>query len=82
LAGPGIGCLNKRRMEEKIRRGGNSADITIHEWLHTLQGQKINGRVLPSPDENGRYGFSTPDGQGPDGVDVWHKWYEFVLRWE
>jgi hypothetical protein len=80
LAGPGKGCLSKQRMQEKLDQGGDSADISIHEWLHTIEGLKIGGRTLPSPDNNGAYGFDRASGWGGDGKKTWHDWYRFILR--
>jgi len=28
------------------KRADRSADISLHEWMHTIFGQKINGREL------------------------------------
>jgi hypothetical protein len=80
LAGPGKGCLSKQSMQEKLDQGGDSADISIHEWLHTIEGLKIGGRTLPSPDNNGAYGFGMASGRGGDGKATWHDWYRFILR--
>jgi len=80
LAGPGKGCLSKQRMQEKLDQGGDSADISIHEWLHTIEGLEIGGRTLPSPDNNDRYGFDWARGRGGDGKETWHDWYRFILR--
>lgn len=78
-AGPGAGCVSKSRMEKKECNGGNSADITIHEWLHTISGQPFHGRTLHHPHDNAIHGF--PNGtKGPDGEDQWYDWYTFILR--
>ena len=79
LAGRGRGCLSKKEMEKKARKGENSADITIHEWLHTIQGQEVNGRCLPNP-HCAPPEFSCPDRKGPDGQPVWYRWYKHILR--
>lgn len=42
------GCLSAQALKEKRSRGRNPADITVHEWIHTLQGLHINGRPVPS----------------------------------
>lgn len=57
FAGPVMGCLSKQRMKDKINRHGNSANITIHEWLHTLCGKEINGRIIPFVDDNKKMVF-------------------------
>ncbi len=75
-------CVSKREMEKKARRGGNSAEITVHEWLHTIVGRTINGREIPNPDCNACYGFGEPSGKGPDGEEQWHDWYRYMLRAE
>jgi len=71
-AGPEKGCLSKRKLEEK---GPKSADITIHEWLHTIAGKEIGGRRLPNPDNAQAYRFRCPDANGE-----WHCWYKHILR--
>lgn len=79
-AGPGRGCLSKQRMKDKASRGGNSANITIHEWLHTIEGLMINGKSIPHPHSNSSYGFPYPSGKDVDGEDTWYEWYKFILR--
>ncbi|NVM22500.1 MAG: hypothetical protein HWN68_12050 [Desulfobacterales bacterium] len=72
-AGPEKGCLSKRKLEEK---GPKSADITIHEWIHTIVGKEINGRRIPNPDDRTRpEEFKYPDANGQ-----WHHWYKYILR--
>jgi hypothetical protein len=78
LAGPGRGCLNKKLMLEMIGRGGNSANITIHEWLHTIQDQNVNGWNIPPADSSADYGFRDPSGYD-HGSPTWHEWYRFAL---
>ena len=80
-AGPVMGCLSKQRLEDKRARGGNSADISLHEWMHTLYGQKINGREIGWLHANPQFGFSDPDCLDACGDGIWHKWYAFLLRW-
>jgi len=67
-------CVSKQRLEEQVER---SADITIHEWLHTLEGKELNGRTLPCPDdrEGLQFEWLNADGQ-------WYAWYTHILRWE
>lgn len=79
-AGPGKGCVCKPKMKEKIRAGGDSAEITIHEWLHTIEGKEINGRKLPSPDDRTDPGFVESTVRGPDGEIQWLDWYRYLLR--
>jgi hypothetical protein len=79
-AGRVQGCLSKQRMEKKRMAGADSADITIHEWLHTIEGLEINGRMIPHPHLNASFGFPNPSGRGPDGGDTWHSWYRYELR--
>lgn len=80
-AGPGAGCLSKQRLEEKARKGGNSADISLHEWMHTIMGRKINGRELGWLHDNPQFGFADPDYVDKAGDGVWHRWYKYYLRW-
>ena len=80
-AGPGSGCVSKGAILRKRHNRGDSADITIHEWLHTLQGQHIGVRSLPSPHNNGAYPeYGSPSGHSLDGDQTWHAWYRFLLR--
>jgi len=78
-AGPGKGCVCKPRMEQKIRNGGDSAEITIHEWLHTIAGETINGRTIPDPDCKEGHRFRK---EGPDGEPQWLDWYRYMPRAE
>jgi hypothetical protein len=82
LAGTTSGCLCKQHMVEMIKRGENSANITIHEWLHTICGQDIDGWRVPYVDSSREYGFSNPSGQHVAGSETWHEWYRFVLSWK
>lgn len=81
-AGPVMGCLSKQRLQDKLARGGDSADISLHEWMHTLYGQKINGREIGWLHANPQFGFSDPDYLDTCGDGIWHKWYTFLLRWK
>ena len=81
LAGPGKGCVSERALRAKRLAGADPADITVHEWLHTLEGLIICGRRMPSPDSNGGHPeFRAASGRAPDGGDTWHDWYRFLLR--
>lgn len=74
----GGGCLSRPRMQEKQRGGGNSADITIHEWIHAIQDMRAGGKPVPSahcPDLQRCY----PPDKGPDCVDRWYCWYGAIL---
>lgn len=74
---PGRCVVSKQALVLKIAEGGNEADLLIHEWLHTIYGEAINGRTVPYVDHADRFGFEgTP---GPDGDLTWHAWYRFVL---
>lgn len=81
-AGPGMGCLSKQGLQEKAGKGGNSADISLHEWMHTIMGQKINGRELGWLHDNPKFGFPDPDSIDKAGDGVWHRWYKYYLRWK
>ncbi|MEI7901133.1 MAG: NPCBM/NEW2 domain-containing protein, partial [bacterium] len=81
-AGPVMGCLSKQRLQDKLARGGDSADISLHEWMHTICGQKINGREIGWLHANPQFGFSDPDYLDKCGDGIWHKWYAFLLRWK
>src|SRR5437016_3888345 len=51
-AGEERGCVTVRRVVAKKEKGGNPVDIVIHEWLHTMYNQDINGwRVPPVHDD-------------------------------
>ena len=78
LAGPHRGCLNRKLMMKMIESGGNSANITIHEWLHTIQGREVNGWSIPCADSSAAYGFSNPTGDD-HGSPTWHEWFRFAL---
>jgi hypothetical protein len=79
LAGTSRGCVSKQRMVEMIQRGENSANITIHEWLHTICGQDIAGWKVPYVDSSSEYDFANPSGHDTGGSETWHEWYKFVL---
>ena len=80
IAGPPQGCVSRRAIEGKLAKGADPADLTVHEWLHTIAGTLINGRPVPNPDHHSRFGFPLPSGRGPDGADTWHEWYRYALR--
>ena len=64
-------------MVRKAAAGGNPADLLIHEWLHTIYGEAINGRTAPDVDDAEtakKMGFV-----GTPGDLTWHPWYRFVL---
>jgi hypothetical protein len=79
------GYLNRQRMEEKRQAGGNSADITIHEWLHTIEGLEINGSKVPFPDHHERFTdrnglrFKEDSEKGRDRCPTWYRWYAHAL---
>jgi hypothetical protein len=76
-AGREMGCLSKRMMQLKAKRGQSSADITIHEWLHTIEGRTIDGRQVPHPHSAKSYGISKDTAVS---YDRWYSWYRFMLR--
>lgn len=81
LAGPGQGCLNESALRAKLLSQSDPADITVHEWLHTLEGQAIRECHLPSPDTSGLHTrFQRASGKAADGTDTWHDWYKYLLR--
>jgi len=64
-----------------MKNGGNPADITVHEWRHTLEGVIMHGEPLPSPDNSSMHGqFCKASGFGPDGQPTWYDWYSYLLR--
>jgi hypothetical protein len=73
----GACVVSKLALETKAARGGDPADVLIHEWIHTLQGMTINGRDVPFADDAERMGFD--HAVGPDGEATWHDWYSFAL---
>lgn len=68
LAGPRVGCVSEQALCDKIRKAGNPADITVHEWPHTLEGVIIRGEPLPSPDS------SSMHDQFPQTEWLWSGW--------
>jgi hypothetical protein len=80
-SGPGTGCLSRTRLQDKRDRGGDSADISLHEWMHALYGLRMNGRELGWLHDNPKFGFADPDALDACGDGLWHKWYTFYLRW-
>jgi len=81
LAGPGVGCVSEQAIWDIMKNGGNPADITVHEWLHTLEGVIMHGEPLPSPDNSSMHGqFCKASGFGPDGQPTWYDWYSYLLR--
>jgi hypothetical protein len=76
----GHAVVSTQRMEDKARRGGDPADISIHEWLHTIEGLEIrDGDPVPWVD-CGNLAAPFPPTRGPDDEDVWHDWYRHMLR--
>ena len=80
IAGYPQGAVCVPLMVEKTAAGGNSADITIHEWLHMVVGQKVFNHTIPDPHSNVANGYPKPTRVGPDGQDNWDEWYEWMLR--
>src|SRR5207244_5627273 len=74
---PGSCVVSKGALSSKAVKGGNMADILIHEWIHTIQGKVINARPVPVADDAEKLGFSCT--QGADGEPIWHDWYRFAL---
>jgi hypothetical protein len=60
--------------------GNGSVDITIHEWLHTLYEDEVNGKRIPCPDDEHRYAYDgkylTEESGGQHG---WVNWYRALL---
>jgi len=74
---PGSCVVSNQALNRKAAKGGNPAEILIHEWIHTVQGEVINGRPVPFADHAEKMGFRpTP---GADGEPTWHDWYRFAL---
>jgi hypothetical protein len=69
--------VSKQQMESKQHRGGDPADILIHEWLHMLYGKTIKGHPVPNVDHAPKYRYQGL--KGLDGEDTWHAWYRFLL---
>lgn len=73
------GCcvVTRAAILRKAEHRGNPADLLIHEWLHTLYGEEIDGCPIPFVDHAGAFGFSGV--RGLDGEDTWHEWYRYML---
>ena len=70
------GCVVKSELESKKNK---SSYCIVHEWFHTLCGQKINGRILCDPDcLDPRFNSERARLEAQD----WHDWYKYMLRWE
>jgi hypothetical protein len=69
--------VSKQALNIKAAKGGNTADILIHEWIHTIQGVIMNGRLVPFADDAQKMGFRCT--LGADGEPIWHEWYRFAL---
>ncbi len=67
LAGSNFGAIDLDLL------GGDEhpEDTVIHEWIHTISCEKINGRQVGNPDDH----------EFDDGP-LWHNWYKHMLRWE
>jgi hypothetical protein len=74
---PGYCVVSKPRMEGKASAGGDPADISIHEWIHTIEGAVINGRVVPFADDAEKLAFV--GAPGPDGELRWDSWFRYAL---
>jgi hypothetical protein len=61
----------------KESNGGDPIDIVIHEWIHTLDGQIIDGRAVPFVDDAGDHGYAGVP--GADGEPRWEEWYRRCL---
>jgi hypothetical protein len=76
--GRGGSCVvNVEKLNGRADAGGDVADILIHEWLHTIHDEPINGRPVPWADNAEHKGF-TPE-IGADGWKTWHRWYRYAL---
>jgi hypothetical protein len=77
-----LACADRGCMEGKDtnRTGKGSVDITIHEWLHTLFGEEVNGKRIPSPHDEPKYAYNgkyTTEASGQQ--DGWVNWYRALL---
>jgi hypothetical protein len=69
-----VGCVvSVERYEAKAARGESPVDITVHEWLHTIEGETIRARPVPYADDAERFGCE-PDEQGR-----WLRWFTYAL---
>jgi len=69
-------------MEEgdKNHTGNGSVDITIHEWLHTLYEEEVNGKRIPCPDDEQRYAYDGKYLTEKSGEQHgWVNWYRALL---
>jgi len=73
----GACVVSASALNEKEGAGGNMADILIHEWIHSLEGNVINGRPVPFADLAEEQGFA-PE-MDSQGRKTWHAWYRYVL---
>lgn len=74
----GRGCVNKAIMQAKIANYERSQDITIHEWIHTLVGESINGRTVPFADDC-RGARKFPQTVEVDSKSHWYNWFRYCL---
>jgi hypothetical protein len=74
---PGSCVVSKQELSAKAASGGDMADILIHEWIHTIQGEMINGKAVPFADDAEKMGFTST--LGGDGRPTWRDWYRFAL---
>lgn len=72
------GCVvNAERLKAKAEAGGDIADVLIHEWVHAIHLEVINGRVVPWADDAEKMHFR-PEVRG-DGQMTWHRWFRYAL---
>jgi hypothetical protein len=74
---PGCCVVGRQALVRKAAAGGNPADILVHEWLHTICGEVIDGRAVPFVDDAETLGFTSVP--GADGEPTWHAWYRYAL---
>jgi hypothetical protein len=77
-----LACVNRRWMEEvdENHTGNGSVDITIHEWLHTLYKEEVNGKIVPSPHDQQKYAYEGEYMTDESGRQHgWVNWYRALL---
>ena len=72
-----LASVSKRVMERKREK---SVEVTIHEWLHTIIDEEVNGKKIPLVDKQAGFAYAGKyrnDSEGDN--DGWKNWYGALL---